>query len=75
MRPIVNPDTCIASGNCSLVAPKVFANLEEDDGFVSIIDENPPRSEWAAVRAAVEQCPSATIHIEEDDGLPAPPSP
>jgi ferredoxin len=71
MRPTVNPDTCIASGNCSRTAPKVFANLEENDGFVSIIDENPPESEWPAVRAAEEQCPSATIHIEKDDGLPA----
>ena len=72
MKPTVNPDTCIASGNCGRTAPNVFANLEENGGFVSIIDENPPESEWAAVRAAEEQCPSATIHIEKDDGIPAP---
>lgn len=71
MKPTVNPDTCIASGNCGLTAPSVFANLEENGGFVSIIDENPPESEWPAVRRAEAQCPSATIGIEKDDGLPA----
>jgi ferredoxin len=72
MRVTANPTTCIASANCSLTAPKVFANLDEDGGFVSIIDENPPESEWAAVRAAAEQCPSATIGIEKDEGDRAP---
>ena len=72
MKPTVNPTTCIASGNCSRTAPHVFANLEENGGFVSIIDENPPESEWPAVRAAAEQCPSATIGIEKDEGDPLP---
>ncbi|GAA1867257.1 ferredoxin [Myceligenerans crystallogenes] len=71
MKPTINPDTCIASANCSRTAPRVFANLEENDGFVSIIDENPPESEWPAVRAAEEQCPSGTIHIEKDAGAAA----
>jgi len=67
MKVNVNPTTCIASGNCSLTAPRVFANLDENDGFVSVIDENPPKSEWAAVREAEDLCPSATIHVDEDD--------
>lgn len=66
MKVTVNPTTCIASGNCSLTAPKVFANLEENDGFVSVLDENPPASEWPAVREAEDLCPSATIQIEMD---------
>ncbi len=63
MRVTVNPRSCVASGNCSLTAPSVFANRDEDDGFVSVIDEHPPESEWAAVREAEELCPSATIHV------------
>lgn len=66
MKVMANPTTCIASGNCSRTAPRVFANLEENDGFVSVLDENPPESEWPAVREAEDRCPSATIHIEKD---------
>ncbi|WP_406245689.1 ferredoxin [Microbacterium sp. M] len=67
MKVTINPTTCIASGNCSRTAPKVFANREEDGGFVSILDESPPESEWAAVREAEDLCPSATIRVEEDE--------
>lgn len=67
MRVTVNPTTCIASGNCSGIAPKVFANRDEDDGFVSVIDDKPPRSEWSAAREAEALCPSATIHLYDDD--------
>jgi ferredoxin len=66
VKVIANPTTCIASGNCGKVAPNVFANREEDEGFVSVIDANPPESEWAAAREAENLCPSATIQIEED---------
>jgi ferredoxin len=66
MKVTVNPTTCIASGNCSRTAPRVFANREEDDGFVSVLDQNPPETEWAAVREAEALCPSATIHVEGD---------
>ncbi|GAB3175598.1 ferredoxin [Myceligenerans halotolerans] len=65
LRVIINPDTCIASGNCGRIAPRVFAYREEDDGFVSVIDENPPESEWASVREAEVLCPSATIRVED----------
>jgi len=70
MKVEVNPTTCIASGNCSRTAPRVFANLEENDGFVSVLDEYPPESEWAAVREAEDLCPSATIHFDRYDTDP-----
>lgn len=66
MRVTVGRNTCIASGNCGLIAPTVFANPEEDGGFVRVLDHNPPDSEWDAVREAESLCPSATIHVEED---------
>jgi ferredoxin len=66
MKVTINPATCIASGNCSRTAPRVFANLEENGGFVSVIDDNPPESEWPAVREAEDLCPSATIHIDDE---------
>ncbi|WP_454858489.1 ferredoxin [Promicromonospora soli] len=67
MRVTINPTTCVASASCSRTAPRVFANRDDDGGFVSVIDENPPEAEWAAVREAENLCPSATISIEEDD--------
>ena len=66
MKVTINPTTCIASGNCGRTAPRVFANRDEDGGFVSVLDEHPPASEWAAVREAEDLCPSATIHVEDD---------
>lgn len=66
MKVTVNPTTCIASGNCGHTAPRVFANREEDGGFVSVLDEHPPESEWAAVREAEKLCPSATIQVEDE---------
>ncbi|QGH70598.1 ferredoxin [Pseudactinotalea sp. HY158] len=62
----VNHDTCVASGNCGRIAPAVFANRLEDDGFVRLLDESPPESEWPAARRAARLCPSATIRIERD---------
>lgn len=67
MKVAVNPTTCIASGNCSRTAPSVFANREEDGGFVSLLDEHPSESDWAAVREAEALCPSATISTEDDE--------
>lgn len=66
MKVTINPTTCIASGTCGRLAPRVFANRDEDGGFVSVLDENPPESEWAAAREAEELCPSATIRLQDD---------
>ncbi|GAA3214954.1 ferredoxin [Microbacterium terregens] len=68
MRVTINPTTCIASANCSRIAPRVFANRDEDGGFVSVLDEHPPEAEWTAAREAEALCPSATIHLIEDGG-------
>jgi ferredoxin len=67
MKVTVNHATCIASANCGRTAPNVFRNPPEEGGFVELIDENPPESEWTAVREAEELCPSATIRIVDDD--------
>lgn len=64
----VHQRLCIASGNCGVVAPKVFANPESRDGFVKLLDAHPPEVEWAAVRQAEYLCPSGTIEIEPGIG-------
>lgn len=67
MKVTVNNATCIASANCGRTAPNVFRNPPENGGFVELIDENPPESEWDATREAENLCPSATIRIEDDE--------
>jgi ferredoxin len=67
MKVTVTQATCIASGNCGRTAPDVFRNPPENDGFVELINENPPKSEWDTVRQAENLCPSATIRITDDD--------
>lgn len=64
MNVIIHQKLCIASGNCGVVAPEVFANPESRDGFVKLLDAQPPESEWAAVRQAEYLCPSGTIEIQ-----------
>ncbi|MGP6174065.1 ferredoxin [Corynebacterium sp. A21] len=66
MKVTVNHDSCVASGNCGYLAPEVFRNLDEHDGFVSLLNKNPPESEWPAVRKAERLCPSGTIFITDD---------
>ncbi|WP_434971234.1 ferredoxin [Microbacterium sp. bgisy207] len=67
MKVTINPTTCIASGTCGRLAPRVSANRDEDGGFVSVLNENPPETEWAAAREAEELCPSATIRLQDED--------
>lgn len=52
-------DTCIHSGDCCNLLPKVFR--EEDD--VIIIDASQGTEE--AIRDAVKRCPSGALKIEE----------
>lgn len=70
MKVTVHGAMCVASGNCGLVAPKVFRNREENGGFVELLDPNPPQAEWDATREAEYLCPSGTIQIEDH---PVPP--
>ncbi|GHD03950.1 ferredoxin [Zhihengliuella salsuginis] len=65
MKVTVHGSMCVASGNCGLVAPRVFRNRDENRGFVELLEPEPPESEWEAVREAEYLCPSGTIQIEQ----------
>ncbi len=70
MEVTVHSSMCVASGNCGLVAPAVFANPDENDGFVELLDPHPSEPEAAAAREAEYLCPSKAIQI---DRHPIPP--
>lgn len=72
MKVTVYSAMCVASGNCGFVAPNVFRNTDDNDGFVELLDADPPEDEWANARRAEYLCPSGTIQIAENP-IPAPP--
>jgi ferredoxin len=59
MRVSVDEDLCIGAGNCVLTAPDVFDQGEE--GFVVLLDDDPPRELDEDVRLAALRCPARAI--------------
>ncbi|MER5318475.1 ferredoxin [Streptosporangium roseum] len=55
-------DRCIGAGMCALTAPEVFDQSEEE-GTVVLLDTDPPASREAAVRRAVQLCPSGALSV------------
>ena len=58
----VDPDRCIGAGQCVLRAPLVFD--QHQNGIVILLDDSPAAELHAAVREAVDLCPSQAISIE-----------
>jgi ferredoxin len=59
MRLVTEPDRCVASGQCVLIAPQVFD--QDNDGMVVLINEAPDAGDWAAVEESIRVCPAAAI--------------
>jgi ferredoxin len=64
MKIKVDQDRCASSGQCVLTAPDVFDQREED-GVVTLLQDDPPAESADAVRRAVVLCPTQAIDIEE----------
>ena len=60
MRVEIEPDRCIASGQCVLIAESVF-DQAEDDGHVLLKTEDVPTGDEEAARRAAQICPSRAI--------------
>lgn len=63
MRVLVDYDKCQSNALCMASCPEVFE--VRDDGFLYVLDENPPESLAAKVAEAVRQCPTQAISIED----------
>jgi ferredoxin len=59
----VNFDNCAATGACTQMCPDVFEL--RNDGFLYILNENPPAELHESVIAAEEICPTGAITIEQ----------
>ena len=63
MRVIVDQDVCIGAGNCVRTAPDVFDQGEE--GFVELLDDNPPSRLDQDLLLARRLCPARAITVIE----------
>ena len=63
MKVVVNLNVCDLHGLCVEAAPEVFQI--GDDGALHVLEETPPEGLRAKVNAAVRECPTGAISIEE----------
>jgi len=62
MKIQVNFDKCASNARCMKACPQVFE--VRDDGFLYILQEEPPESLRASVEQAMSDCPTGAISIE-----------
>ncbi|MFD4660490.1 ferredoxin [Kitasatospora sp. NPDC058444] len=63
MRVSVDPDRCVSAGQCVMRAPDVFD--QDDDGIVTLLQEEPPAELHTLVRQTASLCPVRLIQITE----------
>lgn len=61
MRVVVDFDRCQSNALCMGVAPEVFE--VRDDGYLYVLQEEPPESLRTQVEEAVRVCPTQAISV------------
>jgi ferredoxin len=64
MRIVVDYVKCTGLGMCEAEAPDLFE--VQDDGSLSVLNENPTDEQLAAAQAAVDSCPTEALSLVED---------
>lgn len=62
MRIVVDRDKCEGLGMCEAMAHEFFE--VDDDGQVSVLDENPAEEHRTELLAAVNSCPVLALSLE-----------
>jgi ferredoxin len=62
MKLVVDFDKCASNARCMKAAPEVFEVRE--DGFLYILQEDPPEALRAKVEEAARACPNGAISVE-----------
>lgn len=65
MKVVVDFDVCASNAVCMGIAPEIFE--VRDDGYLYVLDENPPEALREKLREAVNGCPTGAISIAEDE--------
>ena len=63
MKIVVDYNACASTGACTQVCPEIFEI--RSDGFLYVLDENPPESLRDKVVQAAELCPTGAITVED----------
>jgi ferredoxin len=63
MRVIVDYDVCASTGSCMQVCPEVFE--VRSDGYLYVLQEEPPEELREKVQQAEELCPTGAITVED----------
>ena len=63
-RVVVDFDVCQSNARCMEAAPEVFE--VRDDGYLYVLQEQPPDELRARVDDAVQRCPTGAISIAEE---------
>jgi len=59
----VDFDLCMSTGGCTQLATAVFEI--RDDGYLYVLQEDPPAELHDDVRTAADLCPTGAISIDE----------
>jgi len=63
MRIVVDYEKCLGYGNCVLAAPEVF-DIDDTEGVVSLLIENPGESRRESVERAISSCPTKALSLD-----------
>ena len=64
MKGVVDFDECASNAVCMGIVPEVFE--VRDDGYLYILNENPPEELRERLREAVNSCPTGAISIVDE---------
>jgi ferredoxin len=62
MKVTVDFDVCASTGSCMQICPEVFEL--RSDGYLYVLQEEPPESLRQQVEQAADMCPTAAITVE-----------
>ena len=62
MRVTVEQESCVSTGACARTCPEVIEL--RDDGYLYVLQDEPPEALRASVEEAAELCPTAAITVE-----------
>jgi ferredoxin len=65
VKVVVDFDVCESNAVCMGILPEVFE--VRDDGYLYILDENPPEAMRAKLEEAVKSCPTGAISIVDSE--------
>ncbi|KUN09448.1 ferredoxin [Streptomyces yokosukanensis] len=61
MRVTTERDRCVGSGQCAMLSPEVFD--QDDEGLVTVLQEEPADELREGVLQAADLCPSRSIRV------------